>query len=324
MAEMSTPPDLSIIIVSWNVRDLLRECLDSIHEAAEAGQFSLQPGGDALSVEVIVVDNVSQDGTPRVVREDFGWVRLVEPGQNTGFTGGNNLGMTASRGRYLLLLNPDTVVLGDALPCMIRYMDAHPGVGALGPQLLNKDGSVQSSRRRFPTFWTAVFESTWLQSAAPHRVLDRYYMLDTTDDETIEVDWVQGAALMVRRGVLEQVGGFDESFFMYSEEMDWQRRIKEAGWQIVYLPTAQITHYGGKSSEQVVAQRHIYFQTSKVHYFRKHHGPMAGFAVRVVLLLNYGAQLLIEGAKWLVGHKRSLRKSRVQAYWQVLRSGLKG
>lgn len=324
MAEMSSPPDLSIIIVSWNVHDLLRECLDSIHAAAEADQFSLHTGADGLCVEVLVVDNVSQDGTPEMLREDYGWVLLVEPGENTGFTGGNNLGMAASRGRYLLLLNPDTVVLGDALPCMIRHMDAHPQVGALGPQLLNEDGTVQSSRRRFPTLWTAVFESTWLQSAAPPRVLDHYYMRDTANDETTPVDWVQGAALMVRREVLEQVGGFDGNFFMYSEEMDWQRRIKAAGWQIVYLPTAQITHYGGKSSEQVVAQRHIYFQTSKVRYFRKHHGPLAGFAVRVVLLLNYAAQIIIEGAKWLVGHKRPLRRSRVQAYWQVLRSGLKG
>jgi len=111
---------------------------------------------------------------------------------------------------------------------------------------------------------------------------------------------------------------------MYSEELDWQRRIKAAGWQVVYFPEAKIIHYGGKSSEQVVAQRHIYFQTSKVRYFRKHHGRVAGAFVRLVLLANYAAQLVLEAAKWLVGHKRKMRAERVQAYWRVLRSGLRG
>lgn len=308
------PPYLSIVIVSWNVRDLLRACLESIHATAPTD----------LSLEVIVVDNGSTDGTVEMLRKAFPWVWLIEAGGNLGFSGGNNLGLTASRGRYVLLLNPDTLVLGDALPKMLAYMEAHPQVGALGPQLLNEDGTVQSSRRRFPTFWTAVFESTWLQPIAPKRTLDRYYMRDHDDDEIVEVDWVQGAALLVRREVIEQVGSFDEGFFMYSEELDWQKRIKAAGWQIVYYPEAQIVHYGGKSSEQVIAQRHIYFQNSKVRYFRKHHGDLVGFLIRLILLSNYAWQLGLEAAKWLVGHKRPLRAERVRAYWAVLRSGLKG
>jgi GT2 family glycosyltransferase len=207
---------------------------------------------------------------------------------------------------------------------MVAYMDANPTVGVLGPRLLNDDGTVQPSRRRFPTVWTGFFESTWLEPVAPKRVLSRYYMLDCDDDTTQPVDWVQGSAMLVRREVVDQVGGFDETFFMYSEELDWQRRIKAAGWTIVYYPGAEVLHYGGKSSEQVAAQRHIYFQSSKVRYFRKHHGAATGFVIRIFLLTSYCWQLVIESAKWAVGHKRELRQARLQAYIQVLRSGLKG
>jgi GT2 family glycosyltransferase len=148
-------------------------------------------------------------------------------------------------------------------------------------------------------------------------------MSDTPDDTIQPVDWVVGACLLVRRDAYEQAGGLDEGFFMYSEEMDWCRRIKDAGWEIVYLPTATVIHHEGKSSEQVVAERHIRFQSSKVRYFRKHHGPAQGGIVRWFLLLTYGYQWLREGAKWLVGHKRPLRAERVRAYGQVLRSGLR-
>jgi len=305
--------DLSIIIVSWNVQELLSACLQSIQAAAK----------DNMVVETIVVDNASTDDTPALLRRDFPGVRLIEPGENTGFTRGNNLAIDVAAGRHLLFLNPDTEIVADALPRLVAYLDEHSSVGVVGPQLLNPDGTVQSSRRRFPTLWTAVFESTWLQPLAPRRVLDRYFMRDVPDDETCEVDWVQGAAFAVRHTVVDQVGRFDEAFFMYSEELDWQKRIKQAGWQIVSLPDAQVIHHGGSSSDQVVAQRHIYFQTSKVRYFYKHHGPIVGSLVRLVLLANYLWQTALEAAKWGLGLRRDLRKARVHAYWQVLRSGLR-
>ncbi len=310
-------PIVSIIIVSWNVCDLLHECLESVME----GQPALGSSGD---IEVIVVDSGSTDGTPAMVRRDFPSVRLVEPGKNVGFSKGNNLGMQAGSGRYFFLLNPDTRLIGTALSLMINYMDAHPEVGVLGPQLLNDDGSVQSSRRRFPTLWTGIFESTWLQPFAPPGVLTRYYMLDHPDQEPVRADWVVGAAMLVRREVFEQTGGFDEGFFMYSEELDWQKRIRERGWEVIYYPQARIIHYGGKASEQVITERHIRYQTSKVRYFRKHHGAGSATLIRAVLLANYAWQLLLESAKWLLGHKREMRRARVLAYRQVLRTGLKG
>lgn len=306
-------PDLSIVIVSWNVREWLRRCLQSVFTR----------GTVPLELEVIVVDNASADGSAAMVAREFPQVRLIANAQNRGFPAANNQGIAVSSGRYVMLLNPDTEVLGAALATMVAYLDTHPQVGALGPQLLNPDGSVQSSRRRFPTFWTAVFESTWLQSWAPPGLLERYYVRDRRDDEISEVDWVTGACLVVRREALEQVDGLDEGFFMYSEELDWCRRIKAAGWKVVYFPEARVVHHEGKSSEQVVAARHIHFQTSKIRYFRKYHGALAAALLRFFLLALYGEQLALEALKGALGHKRPLRRQRVAAYWQVLRSGLK-
>jgi len=259
-----------------------------------------------------------------MVRAEFPGVHLIANADNRGFPAANNQGIAVAQGRYVLLLNPDTEVVGDALATMVAFADAHPDVGIVGPQLLNPDGSVQSSRRRFPTLATAFFESTWLQGYAPRRLLERYYVLDRPDDAVQDVDWVTGAAVMARREAIEQVGLLDEGFFMYSEELDWCRRFREAGWRVVYLPAAQIVHHVGKSSEQVVAARHIHFQTSKVRYFRKYHGSLAAEALRLFLLGNYVWQLGLEGAKWLLGHKRTLRAQRIAAYRQVLRSGLRG
>jgi N-acetylglucosaminyl-diphospho-decaprenol L-rhamnosyltransferase len=168
-------------------------------------------------------------------------------------------------------------------------------------------------------------ESTVIQGWWPdNRTLRRYYMADTADDAVQPVDWVVGACLLVRRQAYEQVGGLDEGYFMYSEEMDWCKRIKEAAWEVVYLPTATIVHHEGKSSEQVVASRHIHFQSSKVRYFRQHHGPLQAELLRGFLLATYVYQWAREGLKWLVGHNRPLRRDRLRAYQQVLRNGLGG
>lgn len=311
--------DLTIIIVSWNVCDLLHGCLGSISPAERSSGEHQVP-----SSEIIVVDNASDDGSPAMVRTEFPHVHLIANKENRGFTAANNQGLGVSSGRYLLLLNPDTEVVEDALPAMVRYMEAHPQVGALGPRLCYPDGSLQPSRRRFPTLATGLVESTVVQEWwTDNPVLRRYYMDDTPDDVVQPVDWVVGACLLVRRQAYEQAGGLDEGFFMYSEELDWCRRIKDAGWEVVYLPTATVIHHEGKSSEQVVPARHIYFQSSKVRYFRKHHGALQAELLRWFLLGTYVFQFVREGLKWLVGHRRPLRAERVMAYRCVLRSGLR-
>jgi N-acetylglucosaminyl-diphospho-decaprenol L-rhamnosyltransferase len=232
--------DLSIVILNWNVRELLDRCLASLRS-------------DHYALEIIVVDNASHDDSVTMVRAKYPQVTLIVNTGNRGFTGGNNQGIEASHGRYVLVLNPDTEVLADALDRLVRYLDDHPEVGVLGPQLLNPDRSIQSSRRRFPTLATAFFESTWLQGLAPRGILTHYYMDDVPLDHAHEVDWLNGAGTVFRREVIDQVGGYDaQNFFMYSEELDLCRRVKEAGWKIVYLPEARVIHYVGQSSDQAV------------------------------------------------------------------------
>ena len=319
------------MIVNWNVCDLLQRCLESI--LAQASPMTDTPGAwwcgldgqRTVGAEILVVDSASTDGSVSMVRQRFPTVRLLASSANLGYTGGNNLGMTESQGRYVLLLNPDTELVGDALRIMVLYMDENPKVGALGPQLVCPDGSVQPSRRRFPSLRTALVESPLLQEwFAVRPELRRYHMLDLADDVTGEVDWVTGACILVRRQAFEQVGMLDDGYFMYSEELDWQKRIRAAGWRVVYLHSAQVVHHGGASSKQVSALTHERFGRSKVRYFRKHHGWPVGEMVRWWLLVNYALEWVIEGAKWCLGHKRSLRVERMRAYRQVLRSGLRG
>jgi len=306
-------PVLSVIIVSWNVRDLLDDALDAVYTA----------GTHTPELEVIVVDSASGDGTPEMIRERYPQVHLIASDENLGFAKGNNRGIAAARGDLLLLLNADTVVRGDALAVLVSYLQEHPDTGMVGPRLLNADGTTQSSRRRVPNLPVLFLESTWLQGLASKRQLARFYLEDRADNEVQVVDWLTGAAMLIRREVLDDVGGLDEGFFMYSEELDWCRRIGDAGWKIVYTPAAEIVHYGGKSSEQVAPARHIYYQSSKIRYTRKYHGWLVAEALRCWLLGQYVWQSTVEGLKWLAGHRRDLRAARIAAYRCVIRSGLR-
>lgn len=311
MNDSRSAPTLSIIIVSWNVASLLIGCLRSIAATCPAG------------TEVIIVDSASTDDTVSRVRSGFPGVTLLSQSSNIGFTRGNNIGLAAAHGEYLMLLNPDTELLANAAQTMIAILRENPAVGLVGPRTLNPDGSDQNTRRRFPTFRTAVFESTWLQRYAPRGLLDSYRVRDVADDATAPVDWVQGSCLLARRAVYQAIGGLDEGFVMYSEELDWCHRAKDAGWGVLYSGGARILHYGGQSSAQVPARTHILFNQSKLRYIRKYHGRAAAQSLRLILLTSFAAQLVLEAVKGLLGHKRALRRQRVSAYWRVLRSGLK-
>lgn len=303
-------PTLSIIIVNWNTRDLLRACLRSL------------PLTDPAS-EIIVVDSASADGSADMVRAEFPAVTLIASPDNLGYSRGNNVGLARSQGDFVFILNPDTQVAPHALPHLLAALHADPQVGVVGPLLRYPDGSVQASRRRFPTLLTLFLESTWAQGLAPRTVLDHFYARDLPADQPAEVDWLVGAALLVRRTAYAAVGGLDETFFMYSEELDWCRRLKQAGWRVRHVPTAEVMHFEGRASAQVPAATHIRFNASKVRYTEKYHGRAWASVLRLWLLAQFAAQCGVEAAKWLVGHKRPLRAQRLGIYAQVLASGLR-
>ncbi|MDO8671556.1 MAG: glycosyltransferase family 2 protein [Dehalococcoidia bacterium] len=316
--------DLSVIIVNWNTKDLLLRCLESLRvDLNDTDQWHLLPDGRPLSFEVLVVDNASTDGSADMVAARFPQVRLLANETNAGFTKANNQAISLSQGQYVILLNSDAEIVGQAMETMVTYLDDHPEIGVVGPKLLNTDGSVQSSHRRFPTLATGFVESTILQRYFPRsRLLSRYYCLDLPADREQDVDWVVGACLMVRRTAIAEVGLLDDDFFMYSEELDWCWRIKKAGWKVAFLASAEVVHHYGKSSERDLPQRHIYFNDSKLKLYRKHFGLPAATALRLFILATYVFQVLEEGLKFLLGHKRPLRKERLGLLLRVLRSGL--
>ncbi|NWJ97373.1 MAG: glycosyltransferase [Chloroflexi bacterium] len=313
---MNRLPDLSVIIVSYNVAALLEECLLSV----------LEREPDEFLVEIIVVDNASHDGSATLVRQKFPQCRLIENKHNYGFPRGCNQGLKVAKGRYLFFLNPDARLEPDALRKLVIFMENHPQAGIGGPQLRYPDGSLQPNRRRFPSRRLAFIESTILQRYAPFKnlkALRHFYCEDRPADQTQEVDWLVGAAFLVRRAVTNQIGGLDERFFMYSEELDFCHRAKTQGWECWYLPEAVVTHQEGRSSAQDLPQRHINFQTSKVSYYRKHSGWLYAEILRLFLLATYLFQFLEESAKLLLRHKPSLRRERLSLIRQVLASGLR-
>ncbi|HEY8600091.1 MAG TPA: glycosyltransferase [Thermomicrobiales bacterium] len=307
--------DLSIVIVSRDTRDLTLGCLVAVTRSlARAG----------VTWELILVDNGSSDGTAAAVRAAYPAAHVIEAGGNRGFAVGNNLGLREAAGRAILLLNPDTEPIGDAIPHLLDALHADPALGVVGPMLRYPDGSPQEARRRFPTRLTPFVESTIVQSYwRRNQILDRYYLADRPADRAQDVDWLYGACLLVRRQALAGSGGFDAGFFMYSEELDLCARIRAAGWRIGYLPTATVIHHEGASSAQAVPRRQINFNTSKVRFYRRRFGILFSEALRAFLLLTFAIQLLQEAVKWLLGHKRPLRRQRVAAHLLVLRSRLR-
>lgn len=301
--------DLSIVIVSWNVADLLAKCLASIESQ-----------GTTLRYEVIVVDSASHDNSVEMLREQFPWVRLIAYEENIGYVRGNNVGAAQATGRLLMLLNPDTELLPSSLDRLVEVLESDAAVGIVGPHTLNTDGTHQPSRHRFPTLWTGVFESTWLEVYAPKRLMARFRVSDMPNEGTYPVGWVRGSCMLTYRALWDELGGFDERYIMYSEELDFCKRAHDKGWQVYYVGDARIIHHSGKSTSQVKARSHVHFQHSKLRYFRKFHGVGAALVLRIVMVFNYLWQLGLEGTKWLVGHKRPLRGERVRAYWLVLRS----
>jgi len=266
------PIDLSIIIVNWNTRDLLTPCLQSVYDTTSN-----------LDFEVVVVDNASTDGSQAMVRQQFPHIHLIANRENVGFARANNQAMRVSKGRYALLFNSDALLLANAVQVMISLAEANPQAGIIGAQLLNPDGSFQASHTPFPNLWQEFL----ILSGAGRMLYGHWYPSrgPQEDQGPQMVDYVEGACMLVRREAFEDVGGLDEGYFMYAEEVDWCYAMREKGWQVWYQPAAKVIHLGGGSSRGRRTQREADLYRSRVQFFRKRYGARAA---RLLKLQIYG------------------------------------
>jgi N-acetylglucosaminyl-diphospho-decaprenol L-rhamnosyltransferase len=254
--------DISVIIVNYNARDYLRMCLDTLIENPAWPE----------RLEVIVVDNASRDNSREMVRNHFGGFHFIANDSNIGFAAANNQGIRQSHGRYIVLLNPDTRVPSDALLQLVNFMDAHPDAAVCGPQLLNPDGSIQLSCRRFPTLTAVLIRGTFLNRfLGQSRTMREYLMLDWDHQDTRTVDWVLGACFVMRREAIEKVGLLDDGFFVYYEDIDWCYRAWRLGWRVYYYPIVSVWHYYQRASSKGIFSRvSLYHLESIFRLFRKH------------------------------------------------------
>ena len=278
----STSVTLSVIIVNWNTRDLLAQCLTSLYADVPFASFA--------PFETFVVDNGSTDGSTAMVRERFPWVQLIENRKNVGFAAANNQAIRQSRGRYVLLLNSDTEVRPGALRALVTFMEVHPQAGAAGARLLNADGSLQPSCHLMLTPWREFWRLLFLERVRRWATYDMdHWDLDTPR----EVEVIKGACLMLRREALDQVGLLDERYFMYTEEMDLCYRLLREGWKLYWVPQAQVVHYDGQSTRQVAEAMYVQLYRSKVQFYRKIGGEAHARLFKRLLRLAYWPRLAV-------------------------------
>jgi N-acetylglucosaminyl-diphospho-decaprenol L-rhamnosyltransferase len=274
-------PDLSIVLVCWNNKAYLEPCLRSLYD-----------GGLRSSFDVVAVDNGSTDGSQAMLHEKFPEVQIIQNDHNVGLGKASNQGIEATRGRHILLLNNDTLVNGPSLDAMVEFLDNNPRVGAVGGQLLNADGTVQSCYNNFPSLSEEFLIATQLGE-----FLWPGYPANVTDKQVRSVDWMGSACLMVRRAALDKVGLLDEEYFIYGDEADLQYRLKKAGWQMYYLPQATTIHYGGRSMNRWSRRKMVY--RGHMLFYRKNYGPFWTVMLRAMLAALSLFKIVIWGAAFV-------------------------
>jgi GT2 family glycosyltransferase len=269
---------LGIVIVSYNTVNLLRNCLSSLRTCP-------------LSLQIVVVDNASPDGSAAMVQAEFPEVQLLANNENRGFAAASNQGLRAlgfpsgDAPAYALLLNPDTEVQEGALERLVDFMEGHPRTGATGPRLLNPDGTIQENAFTFPTLWMSFFDFFPLHGRLYHSRLNGRYP-EMHGETAFPIDHPLGACLILRRETLQEVGLLDEAFFIYVEEVDLCYRIKEAGWDVYHVPDARVIHYGGQSTGQMAERMFVELHRSRFYFFGKHYSPAFCWAHRQITRLG--------------------------------------
>jgi GT2 family glycosyltransferase len=308
--------DLSILIVNWNTKDLLLQCLRSI--TAELRTFRY---------EIVIVDNASVDGSVPAVREAFPLAHIIENECNLGFAAANNRGLKYCNGRYVLLVNSDIAVMEGCIAALWTYMEGHEEVGLVGPKVLNADLTTQDSCRAFPTIWNSLCRAFALDTVFPKsRIFGGQLMRYWTHDETRPVDILSGCFWMARQEALRIVGPLDERFFMYAEDKDWCKTFWERGWKVVYHPRAQAIHYSAASSSRDPVRFYVEMQRANLLYWKKHSGFLYQFIMWGIMVLSNSIRLLSSymiAATPLSSRREAverIRKSTAAIRWLLLRT----
>ncbi len=294
-------PDLSIVLVCWNNKAYMDPCLESLFNP-----------GLKCSFDVIVVDNGSTDGSQEMLREKYPQVRIIQNDRNLGLGKASNQGIEATQGRYVLLLNNDTIVNGPSFDAMVDFLDNHPKAGGVGGRLMNPDGSPQSFYNNFSTLGEEFLITTrigeWLRPGYPAIV---------EGNEIKSVDWIGSACLMLRREALDQVGLLDESYFIYGDEADLQYRIKKAGWEIYFLPEASTIHYGGRSMNRWSRRTLVY--RGKIYFYQKHFGVLKSATLRLMIGILSAMKMIPWGVSAALPSRRERSIKELQSNLEVVR-----
>jgi GT2 family glycosyltransferase len=269
--------DISVVIVAWNARRYVELCLQSLADAPPR-----------RTMEVFVVDNASADGTPEMIETRFPWVKLIRSNENLGFSRGNNLAIRQTAGRYVALINPDVIVFPGCLDALADFLDENPKVGNVGPRVFNPDMTQQSTCRKFPGLWNNFCSASRLESLfRGSRFFAGEHMFYFPHDRTLPVDVIVGCFSMIRREALDQVGLLDEGLFMYGDDVDWCRRARNAGWQVMFFPGARAIHDRGKTTAPFPVHFAVAQQRSILHYWRKHHSTFGVLGIRAILAFHH-------------------------------------
>lgn len=280
--------DLSIVIVNYNTKDLLKQTIESVINNTKGIEY-----------EIWVVDNSSKDGSVEMVQEEFKSVKLIASKENLGFPKGNNVAIKKATGRYILLLNSDTKVIGDNLQHCVSYMDQHEEIGALGCKVELPDGTLDHAcKRGFPTPEASLYYFLKLNKIMKNkRKYGAYTASYLGEDEIGEVDALMGAFMMIPRTVIDKIGMLDEEFFMYGEDIDWCYRIKEAGYKIMYYPKEKIIHYKGSSSKKKKAKTTYEFHRAMILFYRKHYNDKYNIFVKILVYIGVALRMILSMIK---------------------------
>jgi len=277
MSSPSNSIDISVVIVGWNAKRYLELCLDSVAKAPPR-----------RTLEVFVVDNASTDDSVEMTEARFPWVKLIKSSENLGFAKGNNVAIRQCQGRYIALVNPDVIVFPGCLDALADFLDQNPRVGNVGPRVFNPDMTMQSTCRRFPTLWNNVCSATRLENLFKgSRFFAGEHMFYFPHDRTLAVDVIVGCFSFIRREALEDVGLLDEGLFMYGDDVDWCRRARNAGWEVMFYPGGQAIHDRGKTTAPYPVRFAVAQQRSVLHYWKKHHTFVGVLGIRTIMLFHH-------------------------------------